>query len=53
MDFTKIKVIKKLGTGMVATVYLIKYNNKEYKFYKIAINRYIKINKNEIKIIKI
>ena len=34
MDFTKIKVIKKLGTGMVATVYLIKYNNKEYAMKK-------------------
>ena len=30
MDFSKIKVIKKLGTGMLGTVYLIEYNNKQY-----------------------
>ena len=30
MDFSKIKVIKKLGAGMLGTVYLIEYDNKQY-----------------------
>jgi serine/threonine protein kinase len=30
MDFTKIKIIKKLGAGMFGTVYLIEYDNKQY-----------------------
>jgi serine/threonine protein kinase len=30
MDFSKIKVIKKLGAGMFGTVYLIEYDNKQY-----------------------
>jgi hypothetical protein len=34
MDFTKIKVIKKLGIGMYATVYLIEYDGKQYAMKK-------------------
>jgi len=34
MDFTKIKVIKKLGTGMYASVYLIEYDGKQYALKK-------------------
>jgi len=34
MDFTKIKVVKKLGTGMYATVYLIEYDGKQYAMKK-------------------
>jgi serine/threonine protein kinase len=30
MDISKIKVIKKLGAGMLGTVYLIEYDNKQY-----------------------
>ena len=30
MDFRKIKIIKKLGAGMLGTVYLIEYDNKQY-----------------------
>ena len=30
MDISKIKVIKKLGTGMLGTVYLIEYYNNQY-----------------------
>ncbi len=30
MDFSKIKVIKKLGAGMLGTVYLIEYEDKKY-----------------------
>ena len=30
MDFSKIKVIKKIGAGMLGTVYLIEYNAKKY-----------------------
>ena len=34
MDFSKIKVIKKLGAGMLGTVYLIEYDNKQYAMKK-------------------
>jgi hypothetical protein len=34
MDFTKIKVVKKLGVGMVATAYLIEYDGKQYVMKK-------------------
>jgi hypothetical protein len=34
MDFTKIKVVKKLGTGMYATTYLVKYKGKKYAMKK-------------------
>jgi hypothetical protein len=34
MDFTKIKVVKKLGTGMYATTYLIEYDGKQYAMKK-------------------
>jgi predicted Ser/Thr protein kinase len=30
MDFSKIKVIKKIGAGMLGTVYLIEYEDKKY-----------------------
>jgi hypothetical protein len=31
MDFTKIKVIKVLGTGMYATTYLVELDGKQYE----------------------
>jgi len=34
MDFTKIKVVKKLGTGMYATTYLVEHNGKQYALKK-------------------
>ena len=34
MDFTKIKVIKTLGAGMYATVFLIEYDGKKYAMKK-------------------
>ena len=34
MDFTKINVVKKLGVGMIATAYLIKYDGKQYVMKK-------------------
>jgi len=34
MDFTKIKVIKTLGTGMYATTYLVKLDGKQYALKK-------------------
>jgi hypothetical protein len=30
MDFNKIKIIKKLGSGMLGTVYMIDYDGKIY-----------------------
>ena len=34
MDFTKIKVIKELGTGMYATTYLVELDGKKYALKK-------------------
>ena len=34
MDFTKIKVIKELGTGMYATTYLVELDGKQYALKK-------------------
>ena len=34
MDFTKIKILKELGVGMVATAYLIEYEGKQYVMKK-------------------
>jgi hypothetical protein len=34
MDFTNIKVIKTLGTGMYATTYLVELDGKQYALKK-------------------